>query len=117
MEELSDNRTSEESNGGLVDEAMLEMGDFLSQMTDVEGYLTDTEMHISMKIEKLNMSMPVQLDLLVQDDGSIVLGASPPLYYAETTFLPVFHQLTINIDVEEKENGKNDGRSKQRMES
>jgi hypothetical protein len=117
MEELSDNRPSEESNDGMVDEAMLEMGDFLSQMTDVDGYLADTEMRTSMKVEKLNMSMPIQLDLLVMDDGSIVLGASPPLYYTETTFLPVFHQLTINIDVEEKENRKNDGRSKQRMES
>ena len=117
MEELSGNGASEESNPGLVDEAMLEMADFLSQMTDVEGYLADTEMLTSMRIDKLNMSMPIQLDLLVKDDGSVVLGASPPLYYAETTFLPVFHQLTVNIDVEEKENRKNDGRSKQRMES
>lgn len=109
MVDQSDSTAHDETDGGLIDEAMLEMCDFLSQMTDVDGYLVDAEMLTSMRLQKLNMSMPIQLDLLVREDGSVLLGGSPPLYYAETTFLPVFHQLTINIKVEEKENQENDG--------
>ena len=109
MEELTDGRVSEEADGGLIDEAMLEMREFLFQMTDVDGYLPDMETNTAMQLEQVDLSMPVQLDFNVRADGSILLGASPPLYYAETTFLPVFHQLTINIKIEEKENLKNDG--------
>ena len=109
MENQSDSTAHEETDGGLIDEAMLAMGDFLSQMTDVDGYLFNAEMLTAMRLEKVNMSMPVQLDLHVREDGSVLLGGSPPLYYAETTFLPVFHQLTINIKVEEKENQESDG--------
>lgn len=112
MVDQSDSTAHDEMDVGLIDEAMLEMGDFLSRMADVDGYLVDAEMLSSLRMEKLNMSMPVQLDLHVREDGSVLLGGSPPLYYAETTFLPVFHQLTINIKAEEKENRESDGGGK-----
>jgi hypothetical protein len=86
-----------------IDEAMLEMNEFIAQMTEVEGYLYDEEMETAMQLEKVKLSVPIQLDLQVQDDGAIALGGSPPLYYVETTILPVFHQLTVNIEVAKNE--------------
>ena len=112
MEDIFESGAREESAEELIDEAMLNMGEFLSQMTDVDGYLRDTGMLTAMQLEKVNLSMPIQLDLQMKNDGSLALGGSPPLYYAETTFLPVFHQLTVNIKVEEKENLQSDGWSK-----
>jgi hypothetical protein len=103
MEEQIDPTEFEEGDGGLIDEAMLGMGEFLSQMTDVDGYMFDAEMSTALRVEKVKMSMPVQLDIQVREDGSLILGGSPPLYYTETTFSPVFHQLTINIIAEKKE--------------
>lgn len=104
MEELVGNGAKpEESDGGLIDEAMLEMAEFVSQMTDVDGYLFDAETSSALRVEKVNMSMPIQIDLLVGEDGTVTLGGSPPLYYAETTHMPVFHQLTINIVFEENQ--------------
>lgn len=108
MENLNDKSLPQESDS-LIDEAMLDMGEFLSQMTDVDGYLFDRDTRAAMQIERVNMSMPIQLDLLVNDDGSVALGGSPPLYYTETSFLPVFHQLTLTVIVEEKTNHKNNG--------
>ncbi|MEO5601455.1 MAG: hypothetical protein ABIR06_11070 [Cyclobacteriaceae bacterium] len=110
MEELIDGPAPDGNDVAFVDEAMLEMGDFLSQMTDVDGYLVDAEMLTALTVEKVNLSMPIQLDLHVRDDGSVLLGGSPPLYYTETTFSPVFHQLTINIIAKEKENQENEWR-------
>jgi hypothetical protein len=77
------------------------MGEFVAQMTDVEGYLVDHEMRTAMQLEHVELSIPVQIDLLVNEDGTVVIGSSPPLYYADTTILPVFHQLDIKIAVNE----------------
>lgn len=109
MEEMIESPELEGNDDGLIDEAMLEMAEFVSQMTDVEGYMFDAEMSTALRVEKLKMSMPMQLDIHVSEDGSVILGGSPPLYYTETTFSPVFHQLTINIVAEKKEKQKRDG--------
>ena len=100
-EEQDDSELNKSEDPYFIDEAMLEMSEFISQMSAVEGYLYDVEMETSMQLENVSMSMPLQLDLHVNEDGSIVLGGSPPLYYAETTILPVFHQLNIKICVTE----------------
>ena len=103
MEELIETPEHEGNDDSMVDEAMLGIGEFVSQMTDVDGYMVDAEMSTALRVEKVHMSMPMQLDIQVREDGSVILGGSPPLYYTETTFAPVFHQLTINIIAEKKE--------------
>ena len=111
MEELIETSEPERNDDGLVDEAMLEMGEFVSQMTDVDGHMFDAEMSTALRVEKVKMSMPMQLEIQVREDGSVILGGSPPLYYTETTFSPVFHQLTINIIAEKKEKQRQEWRS------
>lgn len=91
-----------------IDEAMLAFGEFVAEMTDVDGYLYDSEEAAAMQVEEVELSMPVQLDLVVSDRGDVVVGSSPPLYYAETTFLPVFHQLKVRISAT-KNNTKSNG--------
>jgi hypothetical protein len=107
---------SEELTRGVIDESMLGMGEFISQMTEVEGYLRDDEMGTATRLERVAMEFPIQLDVHVSEDGSVVIGGSPPLYYVETTVAPVFHQFRIDITVEE--NTKTDARTnEQGMES
>ena len=111
MENLR-NYTGKETEGE-IDEAMLHLSDFVSQMTDVEGYVRDDDDAAAMLLQRVKLSIPLQVDFHVKEDGSVILGSSPPLYYTETTFLPVFHQLDITIKIE-----KNDaGSSEQGMES
>lgn len=101
---------------GVIDEAMLEMSEFVAQMTAVDGYLFDEEWQVATRLEDVEMSIPVQLDLHVADDGLVTIGGSPPLFYINTTVMPVFHQLRVTISV--NENSENDARSsKQGMES
>ena len=91
------------AEGPVIDEAMLEMGEFIVQVSDFEGHLFDPDSLTSFQLEEVDLSMPVQLDLLVQDDGEVTLGSSPPLYYADTTIMPVFHQMKVKIRVTKKE--------------
>jgi hypothetical protein len=100
MENL--NETLPEQLPDEIDEAMLEMRDFVAQMADVEGYLYEPEMLASVQLKSVDLSMPMQLDLHVRKDGSLSLGGSPPLYYADTTIMPVFHQIKIKIELTEK---------------
>jgi hypothetical protein len=100
----------------IIDEAMLAMSEFVAQMTEVDGYLFDEEWQVATRLEDVEMSIPIQLDLHVNDDGRVTIGGSPPLFYVDTTVMPVFHQLKVTINV--NENSENDARSsQQRMES
>ena len=113
MENTGSHNTGDEMNKPEIDEAMLSLADFVSQMTDVDGYIIDTDNPMAMHLEQVKLSIPIQLDLLVMEDGSVILGGSPPLYYAETTIMPVFHQLDVRIKLE-----KDDARIReQRVES
>jgi len=107
MEDQS-NIAAENNGDHEIDEAMLELREFVAQMTDVEGYLIDMDMLTATRIEKLKLSMPMQLDLHVMDDGSVRLGGSPPLYYTETTILPVFHQLNVQLEINGQEDNHSD---------
>ena len=109
MENLNDDDRVMGTPHELIDESMLEWSEFISQMTEVDGYLRDDEMGTAMQLETVEMSMPIQLDLHVGEDGRVILSGSPPLYYVDTTILPVFHQLSIKIGV--TENMKSDAGS------
>lgn len=97
MEESDENTAFDQP---AVDEAMLEMGDFVAQMSDIEGLLVSEEEAMVMQAEKVSLDIPIQLDLRVQEDGTVVIGTSPPLYYVETTIMPVFHQMQLNIEID-----------------
>ncbi|MDO9553356.1 hypothetical protein [Rhodonellum sp.] len=84
-----------------IDEAMLEMSGFVSQMVDLDGLLFDLEEKVLVQLEKADLEIPIQLEILNTNDEGLKIGCSPPLYYVETTVLPVFHQLKVNIEITE----------------
>ncbi|ELR72568.1 hypothetical protein C900_01242 [Fulvivirga imtechensis AK7] len=84
----------------IIDEDMLEMGDFVSEMSDIEGYLISEEEEMVMRAESVSLDFPMQLDIRVLESGEIKIGSSPPLYYVDTTIMPVFHQMKLNITVD-----------------
>lgn len=115
MEEQNDKEMTSEAPAtdrvGVIDEAMVEMSEFISQMTEVDGYLFDEEWQTATRLENVEMEIPIQLDLHVSDNGLVTIGSSPPLFYVDTTVMPVFHQLKVTISV--NENSENDARSSQ----
>lgn len=84
-----------------LDEAFLPFVELISELSDLEGRVADVfdDGQVSMEIEKAEMGLPVELDILVDDSGQVTLGGVPPLYHLETSFTPVFHQLTLKLEV------------------
>ncbi|NQY00360.1 MAG: hypothetical protein HRT70_04385 [Flavobacteriaceae bacterium] len=46
---------------------------------------------------KIKISTPVEFDIIVQDDGNVVLGSAPPTSHYATSYKPIFHQLKMQI--------------------
>jgi hypothetical protein len=53
-----------------------------------------------MRVERAVLDLPIELDVGVDDDGVVVLATAPPTQHVETTIMPVFHQVRIEIGVD-----------------
>jgi hypothetical protein len=80
-----------------LDPAFLPLAEFVEESASIEGQVIDQTMGTSMTIDTVEMSMPVELDLIVDDAGRVLLGTIPPLYYVDTTVVPVYHQITLTL--------------------
>ncbi|HEY0356059.1 MAG TPA: hypothetical protein VGC29_07650 [Flavisolibacter sp.] len=95
-----------EDNYDHIDEAMVPLHEQIIAMLEIEDGTLETEIGgFKMSIEAVGIESPVQLDVLVNGDGSVTLGSSPPLYYVETGVLPVFHNIRFNAIINENEDG------------
>lgn len=81
-----------------IDEAALTLSEFIESLTNVNGEVRDAQAGFSMTAKVITMGMPVELDVAVTPSGAIALGATPPMYYLETSVMPVFHQLTLTLE-------------------
>lgn len=84
-----------------IDEAFLPLADFVGMSADIEGSVTDPARGVAMTVEWTQINMPVEMDVVVDEDGSVRLGVIPPLYYVETSVMPVFHQVTLTLEASE----------------
>lgn len=55
-------------------------------------------------IEQMSIELPIEIEIAVEDTGSVRLAGSPPTQYTETSIMPIFHQLKLYI-VAQKANG------------
>jgi hypothetical protein len=55
-----------------------------------------------LRLTELVISMPVELDVLVEPGGGVSIGTSPPLYSVATGFRSVFHQVRLTIVEDER---------------
>lgn len=99
--------TREELYNG-IDEAQVPFHEHLWAMLEVDGEVTDEENGIKMQISEIMIDSPVQLDIVTGENGEMVIGSSPPLYYLETGIMPVFHNISCRIVAERTEKQKAD---------
>ncbi len=50
-----------------------------------------------MYVERMALTLPFELDLLVQEDGSVQLAGTPPTQYTRTSVMPVFHSMSLRV--------------------
>ena len=78
-----------------IDEALLPLHRFIADL--VEAGLGLESDGVRMGIESLGIEMPLTLDVVMQQDGRLAIGAAPPLYYFETSLAQVHHPLKVLI--------------------
>jgi hypothetical protein len=85
---------------GWVDEAQAPLHAFVEALAVAAEPIVDAQSGAGMFVESLQISMPFELDVHVDDEGHVSLAGSPPTQYTETTILPVFHQLKLRVVAE-----------------
>jgi hypothetical protein len=92
-----------EENHNYIDEAMVPFHEHVCAMLEIEGVIESGEAGFKMKIDAVGIESPVQLDINVDENGKVIIGSSPPLYYLSTGIMPVFHTMRFNAVIVETE--------------
>lgn len=85
-----------------IDEAMMPFEEMINTLVEPVEEIADEENGVNMYVSSIALDMPIQLDVVVDENGKVMLGATPPLYKVETSFETVFHQLRFTFEEVEK---------------
>jgi hypothetical protein len=83
---------------GNMDESMMSVKEMVSFFFESFEEMTDEQEGVVMGVERITLDMPVQLEVVLNNDGSVNLGTTPPLYRIDTSFNPIFHQLKFTME-------------------
>ena len=83
----------------LENEDFIPLSEFIDEMGSVDYFIQEqfADTAVSMSVEKLQAESPCQLLIEVDERNKIRIGAIPPMYYVETTIMPVFHNIRLTI--------------------
>lgn len=87
----------------LKDEYFIELNEFVFEMADVDFYFSEhyLDQEIVLTPDKIETETSIQLVIEIDENNNIQIGAIPPMYYVETTFMPVFHKIRLNIETQD----------------
>lgn len=83
-----------------IDESFLPFSFLVDELSSLDGQLSALmeDQIIQVEMQKVEMELPIQLEILIQDGAVIEIGGVPPLNYIDTTIFPVFHQLRLRLE-------------------
>ena len=81
-------------------EVLISFADMMQQLVDYGEPLEDPLSERTMAIEKVKVEMPVEIKVLVDDDGQASLKSNAPTQSTETTIMPVFHRLKLTVELD-----------------
>ena len=84
-----------------MDEAFLPFNEMVQKMISIDGELYTEDKGIHSYIYEMEVSTPIEMDILVDEYGKVKLGIIPPLYRVETSFRPSYHTITFSAVKEE----------------
>ncbi|QEC43099.1 hypothetical protein [Pseudobacter ginsenosidimutans] len=88
----------QQDKNGLIDEQMMSPSEMIEMFTEPVEEIIDEDEGVSMHIHGIEMDLPVQLMVAMDNDGTVQIGVTPPLYKIETSFTPVMHQLRFRFE-------------------
>lgn len=87
-----------------MDEAFINFGQIIEKVLDIKGDIRDEDNGMHFYIDEIEVGTPVELDIVVDAQGKVTIGAIPPLYRVATSFRPSFHTITLTA-TKNKEHG------------
>ncbi|BAZ11125.1 hypothetical protein NIES4071_29510 [Calothrix sp. NIES-4071] len=78
-------------------DVLLPFSQVINQLADYEMYIEDPVFGQSLSVESIKIDMPVEIRVSFDDNGEVALKGSAPTQRTETTILPVFHRIKIQI--------------------
>jgi hypothetical protein len=79
-----------------MDPAFMPLHKILDKMLSSIGEeLVDEAAGVRSHIYECSIETSIELDVLRDETGALRVGATPPLYYVDTTFRPSFHRIAF----------------------
>lgn len=80
-----------------IDEAYASFVDNITAFANIPGIFEDPYHVQRLRVSRIEVETPFELDLRTSQERVSALGSAPPLYRTETTIMPVFHTLRLTL--------------------
>ena len=82
-----------------MDEAFFSLNNIINDLNPAPAEFWDEEEGVHSYIDRFDIDMPVELAITVDENGKVIIGTTPPLYYVDTTYRPSYHQIRFTAEV------------------
>lgn len=82
----------------MMDEAFLPLNSIIDKILEIPGNFSDEESGVHSYIYEIEVGTPIELDITLNDDGTVKIGTVPPMYRVDTSFRPSYHSITIKAE-------------------
>ena len=79
------------------DERVAPFGQFVVALSIAAAPTGDPMLDATMHVERLELELPCELQVLQAPDGALTIGGSAPTQRVETTVMPVFHRVAVTV--------------------
>ena len=82
-----------------MDESFLPFNEIIEKLSSFSGDTHDKDNGIRSYIYEFEIETPVELDILTDEKGKVLIGMVPPLYRVNTTFRPSYHKIKFSAEI------------------
>jgi len=81
-----------------MDEAFFPFHEIIQRLSAIEGEIYDDKNGVHSYIYQFEISTPVELDVIRDENGQLEIGLIPPMYRVSTSFRPSYHNITFKAE-------------------
>ncbi len=89
----------------MLDEAFMPFQQIIESLLSFGGEIVDEDAGIRFYVHECAVESPVELDVIIDEQGRLQIGSTPPVYSVDTSFRPVFHHLRFSACLSEESDG------------
>jgi hypothetical protein len=90
-----------------MDSAFISFGQIIEKVLDIKGNINDEDNGIHFYIDEIEIGTPVELDIVVDENGKVTIWAIPPLYRVDSSFRPSYHNITLKAKTHLEDGNRN----------